>query len=341
MPYQDIHTKHLNDIIELIKANEITGANGALEKFNTYLDTIQDIGPFDPINWRQDWRRKVWKLGVEFKNLNPQQFLRHIDDKLALLTTTNKEVIEFIRSEIAFNFLPDNECKKQIEKLIEKYTLNPEFRNTLGHFYGRENKSLLAIAEYKLALKIEPNNFAYIRNRFIKEHEYLNKLISEGKYTTGQAYIESVFSEKFYKEVSTFYHNAFVDLKLRIADHLIFQGKIKELEKEFKNKLQEELNSERKRIIEVLGFFSAIVAFILSTVSIGKNFSFIEAVYFIVALGIILILFAVALSTLFSSTKTALFKDKKFWILTVGLILLFLFIITTDTISNIIKHLTK
>ena len=337
MAYQDIHTNHLNDIIELIKANKIKGENEALDKFNAYIDTIQTIGHFDISNWRQDWRQKVWRLGEEFKTLNPQQFLLSIDNKLSHVTTTNKEVLEFIRSEIAFNFLSDNECKKQLEKLIETYPLNSEFRHTYGHFYIREGEPLKGIAEYKLALKIEPKNNTYLKSRFNNEFFYLNKLIKDGEYIKGQKYVESVFAEKFFTNIDTNFHNSFVDFQARFQDHIIFQDRVKKIESDFKEKMHSELDNERKRIIEVLGFFSAIVAFILSTVSLGKNFSFVEAVYFIIALGLILILFAVTLSLLFNSTSHSILKDKKFWILMVSLIVLLLFITKTNNIAAIIK----
>jgi tetratricopeptide (TPR) repeat protein len=337
MAYQNEHFDHLSEIIELVKVNKIDGENEALQKFTLYLDTIQSIGPFDLDNWRINWREKVWALGEEFKRINPNKFLQIIDGKLLLSEIRNKEVIHFIRSEIAFNFLPDIECKKILESLIEKYPLNPEFRHTLGHYYGSESKLLEAINEYKLALKIDPNNRVFLKNRFTTEYDYLNKLISEGEFQKGKDYVQEVFQEKFYINVSSNYHSAFIDFNARFSDHLIFQNKIKQIENEFRARIHTELENERKRIIEVLGFFSAIVAFILSTVSIGKNFSFIEATYFIIALGIILILFAVSLSTVFSSSNKNLLKDGKFWILSIGLILLFLFICATNSLSTLLQ----
>ena len=310
-----------------------------MQKFKIYIDTIQTLGPFNTIHWPEEWRKKVWKLGEQFKLLNPHKFLLVCDEKLSLPTTINHEVIEFIRLEITYNFLTDYEVKKRIETLITKYPLNPEFRHTLGHFYSNETEKLQAIKEYKLALKIEPTNNTFLQTRFNKEYSYLNKLISDGEYIAAKQFIQTLFDEKFYIEADIIYHNALCTFQTRIDDHLIFQNKLKELEKDFRAKMQNELDSERKRIIEVLGFFSAVVAFILSTVSIGKNFSFIEASYFIVALGIILILFVVALSTLFSSNKTALFDDKKFWILIAGLILLFLFVTSTNSISTLLERL--
>lgn len=262
MPYEDNHINHLNDILDLIKEDKISGQNEALEKFTSYLDTVQSIGYFDTANWRQIWRQKVWKLGEEFKTRNPQLFLKAIENKLSETGIINKEVIEFIHSEIAFNFLPDSECKKQLEKLIEKYPLNPEFRHTLGHFYIREKEQLKGIGEYKLALKIEPNNGVFVKSRYDNEHLFLNKLIQDGEYHKGQKYVEDVFEEKFFINVATNYHNSFVDFQARFQDHLIFQDKVRQLEGDFKEKMHSELDMERKRIIEVLGFFSAIVAFL-------------------------------------------------------------------------------
>jgi hypothetical protein len=340
MAYRDPHSIDLVEIINLLKERKIFGANEALDKYKIYLDTIQDIGSFNTVSWPQIWRKNVWAFGEQFKKLNPQEFLQQTDNKLVSSKTTNREVLEFIRSEIAFNYLPDNECKKQIEILIEKYPLNSEFRHTLGHYY-LQNENLKAIAEYKLALKIEPKNSVYLKSRFDAEHAFLNNLIAEGNYLIGQEYVKSVFAENFYMNSDSNYHNAFIDFQSRFSDHIIFQTKLEDLQEDFKTKMHSELDSERRRIIEVLGFFSAIVAFILSTVSIGNKYPFIEAIYFILALGIILILFSVSLSTLFSSNKTILFKDKKFWVLITGLTLLFLFILKTDTISSILKNRTN
>ena len=90
------------------------------------------------------WRKKIWALGEEFKTRNPHQFITIIDEKLNSDKVTNKEVLHFIRSEIAFNFLPDNLCKKELEKLIENYPLNSEFRHTLGHYYSKEKEELFS-----------------------------------------------------------------------------------------------------------------------------------------------------------------------------------------------------
>lgn len=331
--YKDIYSNHIIDIIELIKKNKINGENEALEKFKEYLETIQEIGNFSILDWRKDWRQKIWKFGEEFKKINPSDFLNLIDEKLNSSTKINKEVLEFIRSEIIVNYLPDNECKKQLEILIENYPLNPEFRNTLGHYFSKENQLKLSIEQYKLAFKIDSNNHSFLQNSFSKDQEYLDDLIKKGEYFEGKNYVKSLLDDTDYINAGTNIRTTLVDFTRRFDDHIHFQEKLYSLEKDFKEKMNSELDIERKRIVEILGFFSAIVAFILSTVSIGKNFSFLEAIYFIVALGIILILFNVSLSFLFSTTKTNLFKDAKFWILIFSLLLIFFFIIMSSSIS--------
>lgn len=335
--YQENFINHLNDLIHQIEIGNFQGENGAIKKFETYVFDIQEIGSFSIDNWKQNWREKVWKFGEQFKKLNPSGFLNVIDNIIDSESITNREVLEFIRSEIIVNFLPDVECKKQIQILIEKYPLNPEFRNTLGHYYCRENQLLEAIQEYKLAVKIDPKNNKYLQSRFHNEQNYIDKLIIEGEYQIGLNFLKKLLSEKEYLDSGTNLHKAFIDYQRRLNDHLHFQNKLQSLEEVFKQRMNNELESERKRIIEILGFFSAIMAFILSTVSIGENFTFIEAIYFIIGLGIILILFTISMSCLFSNKKAKLNKDKRFVAMICTLILLLIYLVVAGIISDIIK----
>jgi Mn2+/Fe2+ NRAMP family transporter len=106
---------------------------------------------------------------------------------------------------------------------------------------------------------------------------------------------------------------------------------MKSLEEQFEKNINHALDSDRKRIIEILGFFSAIIAFILSTVSIGKNYKYIEALNFMLGLGIILVLFALTMSLFFNrNEKKLLYKDYKFWILIIALIAMLLLILTNN-----------
>jgi tetratricopeptide (TPR) repeat protein len=340
MEYQDIYLTQLDEIIQLIKEAKIIGENEALQKFKLYLDNIESIGSFDLSNWRTEWRKQIWKFGELFQNQSPNQFLNIINEKLKTITISNKEVIEFIKSEIDFNFLPIIEFKKSLEQLVQEYPLNPEFRYAMGHCFSLEKDFLSALNGYKLAFKIDTGNTVFRETRFNIEQQYLNQLIDNGEYEVGYDYIQDLFSDTdFISWGQT--RSTFVDFARRIKDLQLVQKKVTELEVEFKEKIHAELDHERRRLIEVLGFFAAIVVFILSTVSIGENFSFIEALYFIIALGIILILFVTSIYTIYSSDRTKLLSDKRFWILIVGLFLLFLLIIKADPISKLLEQLIK
>jgi tetratricopeptide (TPR) repeat protein len=319
----------LEEIINLISSGKIDGDNGALAKFKDYLNLIKDIGPFNSLTWKKEFRKQVYKFGTLFKEQRPIPFIEAINE----FTKANGdlEIIEFIKSEISYNFLTPVECKKQIVDLISKFPYNPEFRNNLGNFYIDEGLFVDAVAEYNLALKIEPKNEIFYNHRFGGHWQNLKKYIADGKYVEGKEYLKVIFESKVYN--GNLLHNSLIDIDARFDDHIIFQKKMSLLEEQFKEKINTALDSERKRIIEILGFFSAIIAFVLSTVSIAKNFSFTEAIYFIFGLAICLILFALTMSLLFTASNKSILKNYKFWLLSVSLILILLFIVN---ISNIV-----
>jgi hypothetical protein len=126
------------------------------------------------------------------------------------------------------------------------------------------------------------------------------------------------------------FSNLLIGLKDRIKDYLTIEVKIKNAEESFKIIVKNETEKERKRLIEILGFYSAIIAFIFSTVSIAKSFKFEEALIFIVCLGIILILFLSILNILFSSEKIKITAPK--FIITIILILSLILILAKFTI---------
>jgi tetratricopeptide (TPR) repeat protein len=340
MPYQPQHLSDLQDIITLVEAKKIHGPNNALIKFELYLGTIQSIGPYDKTHWRRNWRKSVWEFGALFEKINPTEFVQKIE-KTKGNNLSCEEVIDFIHSEISCNFHSDDEGKVILEKMITKYPYNPEFRHSLGHIYRVEKKYQEAIAQYSLALKIEPADNDYLSARFNCEEDYLNECIAEGSYEDAENYISKIFEEEIYKKNSVTFHNSLIDFSRRIQDHKIFKKGLDRAEREFQKNMRKELNNERRRIIEILGFFSAIVAFILSTVSVAKNFSFLEATYFIISLGLILILFLIAISVLFSSKKKKerFYNKANFWILTISLVMILVYIILSEQLAEIVNKL--
>lgn len=138
---------------------------------------------------------------------------------------------------------------------------------------------------------------------------YLEELIDKGEYKAGLDYCEELIIKGAFKS-SFVYSNILVSTKERLKDYMVIESKISKAEEAFKITVREETERERKRLIEILGFFSAIIAFIFSTVSIGKSFEFEEALTFIVCLGFVLLIFMISINILFSSQAVRIYDTR-------------------------------
>ena len=186
-------------------------------------------------------------------------------------------------------------------------------------------------------MRLDASNNSYQNSVFSADQTYLDNLLEKSQYEIGNKYIDKLIEDNEYTSFGNNVKTTLLHYKRRFTDYMIFEEKIKTIEKEFREKLNIQLENERKRIVEILGFFSAIVAFILSTVSIAKDFSFMEAVFFLIILAFMLIMFSLTLSILFTTSKVKLLKDFKFWILTISIILIVLFVLGSYTIAKLLE----
>jgi tetratricopeptide (TPR) repeat protein len=303
-----------------VDQDQIEGPSNALEIFSQYLDAIQEIGEYSLINWNIGWRDSVYQFGVKFKNKNPMKFISLIKEKIAIVGS-NKEVLNFFLSELYFNStLPRYERKSHIEELIRDFPNNPEFRQTYVSYLLPNEEFDKSFEQIKYALAIEPANNNYITTKFTIENAYLNYLIRKEEYQKAKDFVDPIVDEKYYGLDYFVFGNALIGFQSRIEDRATLVEKMKTLEQSIIDKARKEVEGERIKIVEIIGVFSAIIAFVLATVSIGKNFDFSEAIYFLVGLGLILILFTVSLSAMFSPSKEKSWKDWKFLVLILGLI---------------------
>ncbi len=292
----------LRAIINLIDDGNINSENGALEKFKTHIKEVTAIGRFSLENWNYDWRDNVYKFGTKFSNLNPIDFLNILTEAKNELNKDKQEVLDFYYSEIDFNSLPQESCTTRLENLISKYPYNPEFRHTLGHFYKGRTEFLKAIEQYKFALKKDENNAHFENSLFYCYRAYLETLIDNSEYEEGLKISEDLVSKKVFWG-NEILHNYLVSVTERFKDYILLNKKIHDAETAIKEIVSKETQKGQLKIVEILGFFTAIIAFIFSTVSIGKNYSFSEAIIFNISLGVTLMTFVVMISLFFSSKK--------------------------------------
>ncbi len=319
--------KEINSIIGLIELDKISEQDGALSKFSEHIKEITDIGRFDLKKWNHEWRKNVYKLGVKFKNINPIDFLNILSEAKKTLGKDGQEVLDFYYSEIEANTLPTTTCTKKIESYVIKYPYNPEFRHTFGHFYKNNNDYINAIEQYRFAFEKDKSNNSFISSLFNCYLSYFDQLIENSDYEIGLNLCTELMTEKIFKG-ETLMNNHLINVKERFKDYIILNNKIKDAESEIKKIVATETNNGQSKIIEILGFFTAIIAFVFSTVTVGKNFDFNEAIIFNISLGLTLVNFALIISLLFSKKEVKLF-DYRIILIIVIFVFLTLLIIGT------------
>jgi len=324
MKYNPKYNRDLLEIIKLIEENKIHGQGEALDKFQLHIKEIIKLGRFASNTWVHDWRASVYDLGTKFKKLNPIDFLNALTTEKTGKNKDEQEILDFYFSEIEFNTLPDESCTSKMRDLVVKYPYNPEFRHTFGHFYSRIKEYEKAIEQYKFAFDKDKTNKSFVDSLFFTYQRYLETLIDNSEYQKGLELCEQLTKDKIFWD-KAIYHNYLFGLKERFKDYILLNEKIDNAEIKIKEIISKETQKGQVKIIEILGFFTAIIAFIFSTVSIGKNFKFEEAIIFNIALGLTLMSFVLMLNLIFSS-KTIKFTDPKLLMLIVIIMSLLLIV---------------
>lgn len=316
MAYKDKYLNDLNEIIKLINEEKIIGKDGAIEKFKLHVKDVVNIGRFSPIDWDENWRKSVYKFGIKFKEIDPVEFLKTLHESSLLLHKDQQEVLDFYCSEIEYNSLSEDICTKRFEELIQKHPYNPEFRHTLGHFYVEKKMYVNAIEQYRFAFNKDKMNDTFESTLFNTYKIYCDTLIEKEEYVAALNVCDKLLDEALFKE-SVNFNNILLSTKDRIKDYIVLNKKIIKAEEDLKSKVEEATKSWQFKTIEILSFFSAIIAFIFSTISIGKNFNFIQALVFNIALGFTLLLFVLVLNLIFSERNSI--KKSDFRIILVGI----------------------
>jgi hypothetical protein len=323
----ELINKDLVAINKLIEDKNLEGPDGALALFKVHVKDIIEIGRFSTDKWNTDWRRNVYKFGTKFKNLNPIDFLNILKDEKQGLNKDQQEVLDFYYSEIEVNSLPDTTCTDVMDTIVKIYPYNPEFRHTFGIFYIRKNDFINAIEQFRFALSRDKENYDFLKDLFNCYYKYFESLIEKSDYNFGLKLCDDLLSEKIFESRDVF-NNYLISIRERFKDYVILNSKIKDAESEIKNIVSKETNNSQLKVIEILGFFTAIIAFVFSTITVGKNYAFREAIIFNVSLGQTLLIFALAISLLFSKRDVKK-GDFRIWLIVILILSLFILIYGT------------
>lgn len=285
----------LNRITEKIKSKQ-----NASEDFREYILNIPPEGKsYTKDGWPVNWRNSVYEFGKTFKTADAGEYLEVIK---MISHDNDTEVLDFFYSEILWNYFEqDNDYVKDcLRGLIEKYPTNPEFHHTYSQFLEKNKSYDRAIFEVAIANKIEPDNKIFIRTYVSKFKTYFDINLSKGKLEKAAVVLSD--AKKFIGNLNNAgvtgweMYNQVSLMEDRLRDHTAFEKKVAFFEKGIETKMR----IEQKKIIEILGVFSAIIAFILTNITIVvSSLNVSQALYFMIGMAIVLLIFVISISFLF------------------------------------------
>ena len=324
MTYNQEYLINLEKVINLIKQDKISES---LPIFKNYLDTLY-IGRYSVLEWNQGWRRKVYEFGELFKTKDAGSLINTINEYLKTKSLEESEAAQFIYSEIIWNYFPKEESYAAdiLKGLIKKYPPNPEFHHSYSHFLEDKGNYALSIVESFFAFKIEPENDVFYGTCFNKCKKYFNVLLLKGKTSEAEDII-SKMQDITKDRKDPLFNNIIVSLKDRLADHKIINKRIEGIAEI----AQRAVEKERGRIIEIMGFFVAILGFVFININLAtSSFKFNEILLLMLGMGLMLSFFATLISILFRTNKNIgnFYKDSRFWVLIIFIILFITFICT-------------
>jgi hypothetical protein len=337
MSYKKEYLDKLIEINKLIKINieDLT----TLQKVESYLKSIKSIGTFSSQNWNIEWRKQVYKFGEEFKEKNPDKIFNFINREIESSTNDSQiEVLEFIKSEVYLNFFTTDESIEYLLELNKRFNLNPEFKNSLSILYNQKGNDEFQCKYLKQALKIEKNNLDWLESIYQKEYAIGKELIFKKKHNEANKFILDIINSEFYKNYRSHeYQNFFIFLLQRNDDQLLIETKLSEINESSKGKIEDLFERSRIKIIEILGFFTAIIAFIFGAITITVKFELPSALILMSSFGLMMIIFVLMLSILFIDSKKKLLEDKRIW----GLIIILLINISLFYLSKPLIEIIK
>lgn len=292
-----MNVQNVSKIINKIKDCSITE-----QELRDFFETDYKNNSVPCDQWNKDWIKSVYELGNVFSDKDAGLILRVIEDVKS--RSSEKEVFDFIYSEIIWNFFEQNNeyIKNTFKEFLLKYPTNPEFHHSYSHYLENNKNYDQALFEAKTACRLDGDNILFQYNYLHKIKTYFNFLLEKGSLEKartllkeGKEFLDSVIKPglgrwEFFSSLSS--------MEDRLHDYEAIDKKVKFFEKEIQNTIK----IEQRVLIEILGIFSAIIAFILTNITIFvSSLTPREAMYLMIGLAIVLLIFVMSLSFLFGS----------------------------------------
>lgn len=204
--------------------------------------------------------------------------------------------VEFFRAQPSF---PSKNDLLLLKGLVEQYSQNPEFYRSLGELYLIQGKFEESFEACKEACRLEP-----YQDRLDAPKEILMDCVVEYfRYEMDQGHFEKV--EVIVKDARTLLSKSMLDESRSVRlDGLLSVVESQKFTKNYTEKtVKHFLEKERVRLIEILGIFTALIAFILSMVGNATSLNHSELTVFMTSVAGVLMVFASAIAILFTEGK--------------------------------------
>lgn len=282
----------LGKIISKINAGE-----DSTHDFGVYLESVNKV-PYSKDSWPVAWRKKVYEFGSLFSRTDAAPYLRILNNVKE--KSLEKEVFDFIYSEVIWNFFEQNNdyIKDEFRDLLKKYPTNPEFHHSYAHYLENNKNYEQAIFESKTAYRIDSTNQEFVISYFGKTKAFFDFLLSKNRLDDASVILGDAekFSDTLFGVDQWEMSHRVSSMRDRLHDYRALERKVDFFEKDIQNTIK----IEQRRLIEILGIFSAIIAFILTniTISVG-NLTPRQALFLMIGMAVVLMIFVFSISFLF------------------------------------------
>ncbi len=322
MTWEQKYLDNLKEISSLIDSDKF---DEALKKFIVYIKDLK-IGRYSAENWKIEWRNEVYSFGRKFINKDAGPLINALELYLKE-SPENTEEVEFIYSEILWNYFDEGTdyIGSTIKSLKNKYSTNPEFHHTYSHYLEKNNNFDSAIQEAFLAYKMDQNNYEFKSNYFNKCKKYFDLLLSKRDIERAKEVLVKMRRTITNPNTDFVFNNIIISLSDRVSDHEVINTKINSIS----DIAREIIAKERNKIIEILGFFAAILSFVFININIAlSSLPFRQILLLMVGMALVLGFFALLISILSSKTYdlkwSRFYKDIRIMILGILILLFYL-----------------
>lgn len=323
---QAICIRALENVTKLILKSQLENRDDIKREFDSVIKAFRDLGGYNPLDWNCRFTSQCWE---ELYTISTYKFKSDLTSSLAT-TISNApvnelEALKFLEMEIKWTEAFENEPEaflKDLECLLEKYPENVEFIYMKGHVYAcsdDEDSRKKAIALYRVCFSKWRAEHGSIPHGSIKlcsglELNYIETLIENEDFDGAEQACISFRKCGFYTSAEIL--NITGIMLSRIEDRKILNERLLMVAAESSKAIAKQADIQNRKSLEQLGLFSATITFIITAaIATLYNGDSQYGLYYLIAIGAILMAFVSTLCIFITKPIKPFYKDIRLFVL--------------------------